>query len=155
MRQKTADYDYPDEVLYRISGSAAFAPEFMQEIPEMYYEQPSVRQRKKAQVQLQTKYGISITAVAGFVAVVIMAVAILLANINFVALADCVTSLQSEIEELSIEEKRLKIQYEEAFDINEIEKYVTGNLNMTKPTEEQKDSYKFTRQDRGEIMAQD
>ena len=111
MRQKTADYDYPDEVLYRISGSAAFAPEFMQEIPEMYYEQPSVRQRKKAQVQLQTKYGISITAVAGFVAVVIMAVAILLANINFVALADCVTSLQSEIEELSIEEKRLKIQF--------------------------------------------
>ena len=155
MQQKVAEYDYPEEVLYKTSGTEALMPEFIPTILDNDTLQINEGIKKKAQVQLQTKYGISITAIFGFAAIISLIVAILLANVNYVALADSVMSLQSDIEELSAEEKKLQLKYEEAFDINEIEQYATDNLNMSKPAEDQKTQMRYIQRDKGEILEND
>ena len=164
MAQTAAAYNYPEELIYDeemsydIEGTA---------VPQREYDQPETqpetrtdtrrrsRAKARAEARTQTQYGISMTAILGFVAVVVLLVTVLLAHISYTELADSVVTLQNQLEELNDAEKKLKIQYEEAFDINAIEQYAVGTLNMSKPSDEQIASSEAVSENKAEIITED
>ncbi|MCF0120231.1 MAG: hypothetical protein HUJ65_01220, partial [Oscillospiraceae bacterium] len=63
--------------------------------------------------------------------------------------------LAEELEELTENERRLHIEYEKVFDINEIERYATAELGMTKPSASQIFTVDVTPPDKAEVLAAD
>jgi cell division protein FtsL len=160
MAQAVASYNYPEELIYEeemsydIEGSA---------VPQREYDQPKTqtdtkqhrRAKARAEARTQTVYGISLTAIFGFVAVVLLLITVLLAHISYTELADSVVTLQTQLDDLNDAEKKLKIQYEEAFDINAIEQYAEGTLNMSKPSDDQIASSRAVSENKAEVITED
>jgi cell division protein FtsL len=94
---------------------------------------PAPRQVRKT----QRCYGISLFAVAGFVVVAALMVFVVLANVRYTEISAETVELQTRLAELTEEERKLKIEYEDIFDVNEVEAYATNVLGMTKPSQDQ------------------
>ena len=56
------------------------------------------------------------------------------------------------MQELTAEETKLQIAYEEAFDIDEVEAYATSVLGMTMPSAAQEINVSSTMEDKAEIL---
>jgi len=122
-----------------VYGSNAYAlqPE-RKYIPEPeVQEQDAPRRVPKTAARPQIRYGISPLAVCGFVVVAVLLVLVLLAYVKLADAAFVTTELETQLAELTEEERRLQIAYEEAFDINEIEDYAVNVLGMVQPSASQ------------------
>ena len=96
-------------------------------------EQVKTRTYKSAKPQRQ---GISLFAVLGFGAFVVMMIFVLLASVQLTQIVDETSHLESRIRQLSDQEARLKIEYESTFNLTEIEEYATKKLGMVRKSSE-------------------
>lgn len=113
------------------------------------------RARTKARAEVQTRYSISLFGVTGFLLVTVLMVFVVLANIKLSEVSFQNVELEAQMQTLETEERQLLIQYEQAFDINQIETYATTVLGMTKPTEGQVGQIDLTRTDKIVILGED
>lgn len=106
------------------------------------------RTAKKA----QKAYGISLYSVVGFVFVAVMMVFVLLAHVKYNEVTNETVKLQTRLDELNSQERKLKIEYTNAFDVNDVEQYATQVLGMSKPAEDQIKTVSATAQDKAVVL---
>lgn len=85
----------------------------------------------------QKSYGVSLFAITGFVVVAVMMVFVLLAHVKYNEVTSETVKLQKKLDALGEQERKLKIAYEAAFDVNEVQQYAANVLGMTKPAPSQ------------------
>lgn len=99
---------------------------------ETAVEQPKVRTRTEAKVQIRERQKISLFAVAGFAAVAVMAVLVLMSYIQLTALSAETVALKTQLSKLEAENVTLTAQYERMFDQNAV-KEAAEAAGMSKP----------------------
>lgn len=99
---------------------------------EVVVEQPQVRTRTETKVQTRERQNISLFAVAGFVAVAVMAVLVLMSYIQLTALSAETVALKNQLKTLEAENVTLTAQYERMFDQNAV-KEAAEAAGMSKP----------------------
>ncbi len=134
-------------------GTSAYAA-----IPEIEYApEPDIRRepepRPRPARREQTRYGVSPLAILGFLLAGVMLVLVLLAYVRMAEVADTTTRLEERLEALVLEERKLQIAYEEAFDINEIEEYAIRELGMVKPADAQIDTIDVSSGDKAVVLS--
>ena len=97
---------------------------------EILQPRPLVRPRERAVRQAGS---VSLFAVAGFLAVGVFAVLLLMSYVQLNTIAEQVVSLRSEMSALQSEEAKLRAQYELSYDLSEIEQSLTADGSMVKP----------------------
>lgn len=113
---------------------------------------PAAKPGSRTGRRAQKSYGLSLFAVTGFVVVAVMMVFVLLAHVKYDEVTNETGQLRTQLEALNEEERKLKIAYEDAFDVNEVEQYATKVLKMTKPTETQVVSVAATAEDKAVLV---
>lgn len=106
----------------------------------------------KTAKKAQKAYGISLYAVVGFVFVAAMMVFVLLAHAKYSEVTNETVKLQARLDELNSQERKLKIEYTNAFDVNDVERYATQVLGMSKPAEDQISTVSATAQDKAVVL---
>ncbi len=130
-------------------SAPVYAPEHeVRPAPERQ-ARPSAKPASKT----QRYYGVSLFAVTGFVLVAVMMVFVVLAQIKFTEISDETAQLKTQLSALSETERKLQIDYEAAFDINEIEDYATNVLGMAKPVESQIGTVTAAAQDKAVVIS--
>ena len=133
------------KIRYSSYGSLAYDPAFEGNVVPAPSEEPLFRPKvlprehtlTRPKVQVRPAGQVSVFAVAGFFAVAIVAVLVLLSYVQLTALSDEVVSLRNEYNTLKSEEARLMAQYELAYDLKSIEDTVTADGRMVKPQSSQ------------------
>ena len=122
-------------------GNPALEPEYTGEaqwsVQHQIHEtvqQEELTEAKAAAKNMQALAPLSIIGVA-FAAVMI--VIMLLAQARLTAVCSEAVQLTSQIEELESEQKRLRIAFESAFNLTEVESYAVHRLGMQKPGSDQ------------------
>lgn len=94
---------------------------------------PAVKAAPRAAQRRRKGYGVSLFAVFGFMTAAVLIVFVLLLQVRYEEVRAEAAALQSELKELTELERRLRIEYEDAFDVTRVEEYATTVLGMTKP----------------------
>ena len=120
---------------------AAAAPEYAPDIPRRREEEqpeaiPTARPRENARAVAQG-YSISLFSIFGTALVLVMLMFVVLAHISFDTTLDQNLQLEKRLAALSMQETKLQIEFERAFDLNEIERYAIEELGMVKPAANQ------------------
>lgn len=125
-------------------GSRVYRPEAEEEA----YGRPSRRARHRRQEWVREKtrdeafaderrQGVSPMAVVGSLAVVVLLVMMLLAQIQLVNVSNAAAALEGQISELKTEQSRLTAEYETVFNLKSVEEYAVDVLGMQEPDESQ------------------
>jgi len=131
------DAKYYDERYFgssRIFGSAA--PSLDQ--PAYERPEPEVEARPRERVSIRTeakpvaRQHVSLFAVGGCVVAAGLAIMLLLNYVELNAISSRTYELSGRLQELQVEETRLKIEYESTFKLDEVEQYATNMLGMVK-----------------------
>ena len=107
-----ADMDiYEESLAYTGVGTAVPQREYEQEQQRREQEHERARRRAKARAdaKAQSWYNISVAGVVGFVVIVVLLLAVLVATVNYTEMSDSVVELQQRLEELNDTEKKLKV----------------------------------------------
>lgn len=126
-------------------------------------EKPAVRNEPKTiertaprpAHRTQKSYGISLFAMTGFVVVAVMIVFVLLAHVKYNEVASETVQLQVKLDELTEQERKLKIAYEDAFDVINVEQYATNVLGMSRLDESQVSTVESTASDKAIVVSQE
>lgn len=117
-------------------GSAAYDLDYNGGV-EVLRPRPKVRQRETAitrpVARVRERGHVSIFAIAGFLAVGVFAVLLLMSYVQLTVAADNVATLNSELSALQSDRKKLLAEYELAYDLSGIEALVTADGSMVKP----------------------
>lgn len=126
---------------------------------------PQPRERKRAREYAETRaqaiarakaaQSISLVSVAGFAAAAVLLVFVLLSYVKLTEISYEVSQLNSVITELDSEQKKLDVEYELAFNKNEIEEYAVHVLGMSKMTEADTTVFSLQREDQAEVLRND
>ena len=98
---------------------------------------PEVRERTKAVPRVRSSQEIAPSTLVGLICAAVLVVFSLMARIQFTAVSDQTVALETKLESLQVEQTRLRINYESAFNMTEIEEYATSTLGMQRPRDEQ------------------
>jgi len=120
---------------------------------EIEHEVPQAKPEVQAKPRKAVGYAISPTACIGFAIAAVMMVFVLLGYIQLNALSNETVLLQSELAQLQKQNSKLLIEYEMAFNLNDIEKYAMEELGMVKPSQGQKVEISTAYSDKAEILA--
>ena len=105
-----------------------------------HQEQVLVREQPKEQtrthVRVRERQQVSMVSVAGFAAVIAMAVVLLMSYINLTVLAADTVALKSQLETLRTEHAALSAEYEQMFDLATVREAAEA-AGMTKPSASQ------------------
>ena len=127
---------YPN---YRQVGSGAYDGSAVRQLEreEVLQPRPQVRPRKRAlsrpRVQVREAGRVSVFAVAGFFAVGVFAVLLLMTYVELTAVSEEVVQMRSQMETLRSEEAQLRAQYELTYDLSSIEEAMVASGTMVKP----------------------
>jgi hypothetical protein len=113
------------------------------------------RTSQRTAVKAQKAYGISLFAIVGFLAVGVMMILVLLAYVSYNEVSYETVQLQAQLDELNEQERVLRIAYEGAFDVNEVEEYATTVLGMSKPSEDQISTLETMAEDKITVIGSD
>ena len=142
-----------------IYGSAVPAPREYSDQESWPSEAPLVRERRVAGERTSTREneskGVSPFAVISALALCIISIFVLLAQINFTEVARETVRLNAQLRELNEQERILEITYESVIDMNKIEQYARDVLGMSQPDAGQAIVIHSTMQDRAEIISDD
>lgn len=138
----------------RTAAATVKSPEMRttRQTEENSLRKPVQRTAPKAAQKAQKAYGISLFAVAGFALVTVMMVFVLLAYVKYSEITNDTVQLQARLDTLTAEERKLKIAYEDAFDVNEVASYATNVLGMTKMTDTQVATVDTGAADKAEVV---
>lgn len=103
------------------------------ETEERVKERARTRSREKAR---QGQY-ISVFAVVGTMAVVVMVFLVILSYIQLAVTTDEISALESQLGELNEEQTTLKVEHDSTFNLREVEDYARNVIGMTEPAEGQ------------------
>jgi len=126
-----------------VYGSLAYDLAAEEFFPEGSYAEQEVISRpeteENAQVQAlpRVRQSVAPTALVGFACAAVMLVFSLMAQVQLTAVSNETVRLQSQLSELQVEQVRLLISYESAFNLTEIEEYAIEKLGMQKPRNDQ------------------
>jgi cell division protein FtsB len=95
-------------------------------------EQPKEEAQTKTHVRVRERQQVSMVSVAGFGAVIAMAVVLLMSYINLTVLAADTVSLKSQLTALESEHAALSAQYEQMFDLATVREAAEA-AGMSKP----------------------
>ena len=137
---------------YRTYGSLAYQPELerdnalrqpavrtaqrTQRRPEIERRpriQPRERVAARPQVRVRAQDAVAPFSVAGFAAVLVCALLLVMATAQLAAVNNDIVTLRSEMSGLQEEERQLQAQYEVAFDLEAIEAEFEGDGSMVRP----------------------
>lgn len=150
------------------SGNAAYdlgrvgygnaAPEIDRPFVDIPVELPKARPEVGTGVRTRTAVRektqgqtLSIVSVIGFLIAAVLAVFILLGYVSLTEIAEESAQLESTLADLKVEETKLLVKYESAFNLTEVEKYAVSVLGMTHASESQV-TYLYTQKDNGGII---
>ena len=126
-------YDPYRNIGYAYDGSAARVLDG----EEVLQPRPQVRPRRqeivRPKVEVRPAGKVSLFAVAGFAAVVVMAVLILMSYVQLSTVSGEVVALNNQMDKLRSEETALRVRYELAYDLGAIETAVTADGSMSRP----------------------
>lgn len=118
---------------YQYDGSAVRIPQEEEDLRPRPQVRPRNKELSRPKVAVRPAGKVSLFAVAGFGAVAVMAVLILMSYIQLTTISNEVVSLNSEMTQLQSEEATLRARYELAYDLGAIEKAVTSDGSMSRP----------------------
>ena len=124
-------YDFNHPELY--AGEEYSAPQREQETKAKPREQTRVRTRARAQHAVHTKQGVAPVALAGALVAAFLLVTAITAQVRLISTSGDSVALQNQLAELEETQAKLRIRYESAFNLSEIEDYATTRLGMQKP----------------------
>jgi len=120
------DFDNPELYTEEYSSPIPAAPK-----PRT---QTKTQVRTRARVAVKTKQGIAPLAIIGFFVAAFLFVTAITAQIMLFNVSSENVALSSQITQLEEEQTKLRIAYESAFNLAEIEDYAIGTLGMQKPS---------------------
>lgn len=86
---------------------------------------------------VHTRQGIAPAAIVGILAAAFLFVTGITAQVRLLSVSSQSVELQTKLEELEVQQAKLRIRYESAFNLAEIEEYATAELGMQKPNANQ------------------
>ena len=98
---------------------------------------PRIREQTATAAKVKTKQGVSPLAIIGYACAAILIVFTLMAKIQLTEVTDTSAQLEEQLSDLNTAQNRLRINYEKAFNLTEIEEYATTQLGMQRPRDEQ------------------
>ena len=123
-------YDFDNPELYRDDVNVA-QPKARPQV------QTPTRVRTRARNVVHTKQSIAPLSIVGMLAAAFLVVTAILAQAQIVAISSTSVSLQKELSQLEEQQTKLRIAYESAFNMAEIEDYAIHSLGMQKPRADQ------------------
>lgn len=115
-------------------------------------KRPEEKTAPRSVRKTQRAYGVSLFSFVGFAVVAVMMVFVLLAHVKYNEVTYETVQLRSQLAALNEDERKLKIAYEDAFDVNEVEQYATNVLGMTKPSDSQVGTVSATAEDKAVVV---
>ncbi len=125
-------YDFNNPELYRDEYSTAQSAPRTRTQP-----QTQTRVRTRARAVVHTRQSIAPLSLIGMLAAAFLLVVAILAQAQMVGISSKSVELQSELEQLQEQQAKLRIAYESAFNMAEIEDYAIHSLGMQKPRADQ------------------
>ena len=151
MAQAARAIEYADDLIrYAAAGAEpAYAiPDFRpQEAPSPY-----VRAIPRAKPNVQAR-GISLFAVFGGLLAAVLMVFVVLAQVSYNEVTVETSRLNSQLERLTEQERRLEIAFDSVINMKEVERYARDVLGMSKPDANQVVVFQGISQDKAEIVA--
>ena len=136
--------------------------------PELYADgeeysrplEPAARPETETRTRVQTrtravprtKQGLSLFALAGTLVAAFLLVIAISARVGLVSLSGESVELEARLSELEEEQARLRISYESAFNLAEIERYAMDTLGMRKPNASQVEYIDTSAPDRAVVI---
>ena len=99
--------------------------------------QTQTRVRTRARNVVHTKQSIAPMSIVGMLAAAFLVVVAILAQAQIVGISSASVTLQKELAQLEEQQAKLRIAYESAFNMAEIEDYAIHSLGMQKPRADQ------------------
>lgn len=141
MANRTRSRQYEHNRAYRVSGSAAYQPEFdgsavrvRQPRPET---RPQVQPRRaiapRPRVQVRPAGTVSLLAVVGLAVVAVCAALLVVANVRLMVVNDETVDLRAQLKTLQTEEATLLARQEQSYDLAAIQQELTASGEMVKP----------------------
>ncbi len=130
---KRGSFDPYRNLNYQYDGSAVRVPEEEEVLRPRPQVRPRQRELARPKVAVRPAGKVSLFAVAGFAAVAVLAVLILMSYIQLTTLSNEVVSLNTQMTQLQSEEATLRARYELAYDLGAIEKAMTADGSMGRP----------------------
>ena len=125
-------YDFNNPELY--GGEEYSAPQTPAAKPET---RTGTKVHTRARPAVHTKQGFAPTAVIGMVIAAFLLVTGITAQVRLLGVSGDSVELMSRLDALEEAQDKLRIRYESAFNLAEIEEYATTVLGMQKPTADQ------------------
>ena len=119
---------------YDLTTTETFYPDNTYAEPEVV-SAPEVKEEVQALPRVRQSF--APTALVGFACAAVMVVFLLMAQIQLVEVSDQTAQLKSELSMLQLDQARLLIGYESAFNLTEIEEYAIDVMGMQKPRSDQ------------------
>lgn len=116
--------------------------------------QTQTRVRTRAKTAARTKQGIAPTAILGALVAAFLLVTGVLAQVQLFSVSDGAVELEQQLAELEQQQAKLKIAYESAFNLAEIEDYAMSSLGMQKPKADQVYYIDTSSPDKAVVVAQ-
>jgi hypothetical protein len=111
--------------------------------------------REREPAREEKAYGVSLFAVVGAVLVAALMTLVVLAYVSMTTVSKSTVDLKLRINELEAEERRLRIDYENVFDMAQIESYAVNVLGMLPASEGQIGAISAAATDKAVIIGDD
>ena len=128
-------YDFNHPELYQEEYSAA--PGRVARPKPRTQTQTQTKVHTRARNVVHTKQSIAPMSIAGMLIAAFLCAIAIMAQAQLVGISDESVSLQSELDQLEEQQAKLKIRYESAFNMSDIEDYAIKSLGMQKPRADQ------------------
>jgi hypothetical protein len=114
---------------------------------------PAERVREAPRERARYAAGVSPFSILGFATVAVLMVFVILAHVSVNAASKQAAEMETRLESLAQEERRLRISYENAFDTGEIEAYAVNTLGMIPASDGTVGTISITPADKAEILS--
>lgn len=125
-------YDFDNPELYRDDDYTA-----QPKAAPKTQTQTQTRVRTRARTAVHTRQSIAPLSLIGMLAAAFLVVVAILAQAQIVGISSKSVELRSELAELEEQQAKLRIAYESAFNMADIEEYAIHSLGMQKPRADQ------------------
>lgn len=154
---RSATYGSAAYDLNRVRGYAVPQETPYYDIPyERPYEKPAEKAAPKTRTaERKAVRGVSVFSAAGFLLSAALVVLMLLSYVQLAEISGETTRLENEIIQLETDHAKLRVQYESAFNLTEVEEYATSAFGMSKLTSENTNILNVNRADKAVILKSD